>query len=551
MADKQISDLTSASAMTDGSLFVIEQGGAAKSANWGMIKNYISPGVAPQYSSSATYNLGDYAIYNEQLYRCTTAITTAETWTAAHWEQVSVGDVLSGLGESIVLDRFNNSSLFTEAKTDSIDRGKYYSTATGEKAVGASYCCSKNLIPVSEVTGSFWVADAQTNALVIIACYDSNKNYLGYCLAPPSSMQSALSCVKKDTAYIGLTVNTSSINHIGIYRRKKVTAIEYPFTDTYVYINHWVNDSGTVSGASTIDCAYIPEVFQGDTFYVNGGSSVSMVFFDANGTFISYAYDSTVVYNGKIFVAPANTAYALLNIVHAYTHGANEYSTVCYKITKSETVLCIGDSLTYLDGHTINDDNAPLFLGYQKVIEKAGYKVVSAGFSGYTYAKGATSGGTPVGSIYTQIVENQYDVSGYDYIVLMAGTNDDLFNVPVGSVPTEYTHTYTASELETTIGALGGILQYIRANNDTAKIILCTEPKSEAILRKYSEAKLYWEGMREMSDYGSCYLCDIFRNINVFPNTDGFAEFFYDNTHPNKKGMERVGKLILESIYNS
>ena len=43
MADKQISDLTSASAMTDGSLFVIEQGGAAKSANWGMVKNYISP----------------------------------------------------------------------------------------------------------------------------------------------------------------------------------------------------------------------------------------------------------------------------------------------------------------------------------------------------------------------------------------------------------------------------------------------------------------------------------------------------------------------------
>lgn len=94
MADKQISDLTSASAMTDGSLFVIEQGGAAKSANWGMVKNYISPGVAAQYSSSAIYNVGDYVIYNGSLYRCTTAITTAETWTAAHWTQVALaGDV--------------------------------------------------------------------------------------------------------------------------------------------------------------------------------------------------------------------------------------------------------------------------------------------------------------------------------------------------------------------------------------------------------------------------------------------------------------------------
>ena len=92
MADKQISDLTSASALTDGSLFVLEQAGAAMNANWGMIKNYISPGVADQYSSSATYNVGDYVIYNGQLYRCTTAITTAETWTAAHWTSTTLSN---------------------------------------------------------------------------------------------------------------------------------------------------------------------------------------------------------------------------------------------------------------------------------------------------------------------------------------------------------------------------------------------------------------------------------------------------------------------------
>lgn len=105
MADKQISDLTSASAMTDGSLFVIEQGGAAKSANWGMVKNYISPGVAAQYSSSAIYNVGDYVIYNGQLYRCITPITTAETWTAAHWTAAVLGD---DVGE--VKSALNNSA---------------------------------------------------------------------------------------------------------------------------------------------------------------------------------------------------------------------------------------------------------------------------------------------------------------------------------------------------------------------------------------------------------------------------------------------------------
>lgn len=97
MADKQISDLTSASALTDGSLFVLEQAGAAMKANWGMMKNYISPGVAAQYSTSATYDVGDYVIYNGQLYRCTTAITTAETWTAAHWTAAVLGDDVGDL----------------------------------------------------------------------------------------------------------------------------------------------------------------------------------------------------------------------------------------------------------------------------------------------------------------------------------------------------------------------------------------------------------------------------------------------------------------------
>lgn len=44
--------------------------------------------LAPVYSSSNTYRVGDYVFYNNALYRCTTDISTAEDWTAAHWSQV-------------------------------------------------------------------------------------------------------------------------------------------------------------------------------------------------------------------------------------------------------------------------------------------------------------------------------------------------------------------------------------------------------------------------------------------------------------------------------
>ena len=43
---------------------------------------------AEVYSSSETYSLGEYCIYGSQLYKCTTAISTAETWNAEHWQAV-------------------------------------------------------------------------------------------------------------------------------------------------------------------------------------------------------------------------------------------------------------------------------------------------------------------------------------------------------------------------------------------------------------------------------------------------------------------------------
>ncbi len=101
MSGKQISDLTSASNITDASLFVIEQGGDAKKVDWGMLKNYISPGIAGPFSTESTYAVGDYVIYNGSMYRCITPITTAESWTPAHWTVVILGDDIDIIREAV------------------------------------------------------------------------------------------------------------------------------------------------------------------------------------------------------------------------------------------------------------------------------------------------------------------------------------------------------------------------------------------------------------------------------------------------------------------
>lgn len=46
--------------------------------------------IANVYSESSTYAVGDYATYDGLLYKCTTAIATAEAFNSAHWTSVTI-----------------------------------------------------------------------------------------------------------------------------------------------------------------------------------------------------------------------------------------------------------------------------------------------------------------------------------------------------------------------------------------------------------------------------------------------------------------------------
>ncbi len=50
--------------------------------------------IAPAYDATATYSVGDYVTYNKTLYRCTTAISTAEAFDDTKWTAVKVGGEL-------------------------------------------------------------------------------------------------------------------------------------------------------------------------------------------------------------------------------------------------------------------------------------------------------------------------------------------------------------------------------------------------------------------------------------------------------------------------
>jgi len=60
--------------------------------------------VAPVYSASSTYDLGDFVSYQGKMYKCTTAISTAESWDSTHWTETTVVDNLGGESDFPIWD---------------------------------------------------------------------------------------------------------------------------------------------------------------------------------------------------------------------------------------------------------------------------------------------------------------------------------------------------------------------------------------------------------------------------------------------------------------
>lgn len=57
--------------------------------------------VAANYDSSETYAVGDYCLHDGSLYKCSTAISSPEAWTAGHWTQIKITGELSTLNGKI------------------------------------------------------------------------------------------------------------------------------------------------------------------------------------------------------------------------------------------------------------------------------------------------------------------------------------------------------------------------------------------------------------------------------------------------------------------
>jgi hypothetical protein len=142
-------------------------------------KNIVSDPNLKVYDSTATYAVGDFCYYENELYECNTAISTAEAWNAAHWTKIIVKDLIDAA--KAVADEAADT--IAKAKDLSFD-DEFFSIQETNKAVNIGL----NGVPIGVDTDSplKFVQDTQQGIVlgsdapfssVIAQEYDSTATY--------------------------------------------------------------------------------------------------------------------------------------------------------------------------------------------------------------------------------------------------------------------------------------------------------------------------------------------------------------------------------------
>lgn len=57
--------------------------------------------ISDVYDATSTYNIGDYVIYNNILYRCIVNITVPESFDGTHWSRTTIEEIITGLNSEL------------------------------------------------------------------------------------------------------------------------------------------------------------------------------------------------------------------------------------------------------------------------------------------------------------------------------------------------------------------------------------------------------------------------------------------------------------------
>lgn len=172
----------------------------------------LSNATAQDYSTSATYSVGDYVWHDGTLYRCTTAITTAEEWTAAHWTAAVLGDDVGDLKSALSVLTENTSF------TSGVDYNVNLSVVTGKWFASADYTTIFYSVPDGVTNITVKANDSKTAVIALLKTnahtngaypdYATGQTRIGIAAGETRTLD-----VPSDCHYVAVLKNASADNH--------------------------------------------------------------------------------------------------------------------------------------------------------------------------------------------------------------------------------------------------------------------------------------------------------------------------------------------------
>lgn len=147
-------------------------------------------GVAPVFSTTKTYAVGEHVLYNGEVYRCKTAVASAGAWVANNWTKASLSEDLEGEVSELksafttnvgaIADIYPKVNLFNNGDTGNITgQGKYIKNDGTIGAVGSSGYAYTCLIPIElNTVYAFKSASGYGTNRGKVFLYDDSGNYI-------------------------------------------------------------------------------------------------------------------------------------------------------------------------------------------------------------------------------------------------------------------------------------------------------------------------------------------------------------------------------------
>ena len=286
--------------------------------------------IAPNYSSSALYSVGQYAWYDGDLKRCIVPITVAETYTAAHWTSAVLGNDVADLKsaintlniplEKVIVDTQGAEELLFDTVQG------FYRLSDGGFASTSLYKCTYFQCE----PGDIFLATATWENNARIAMFYNGVPAAGTFVAPYGDTVSS-SVVSMDLPIIipdGVTYAAFNGLASGTFKIKKIQ---------YSNINNKVeslvlNDSSK----STEQAATIPTT--GKLYNVNNKSEVTIA-------------------NGQYFVQSIPAGYDKIVIISAQANDStNAYPLICYYDSNGDIISKVPG---YSDYHYVEEHKIP------------------------------------------------------------------------------------------------------------------------------------------------------------------------------------------------